>query len=207
MQNTIYVAIEGCDKMGKATQAQLLAETLIQYGNLTVLVEIPRRSTITGDIIYWMLGNGLANKLPSLFQLAHSLNRFQFQTFELFTGYFDYIIFDRWTSSSIAYGLATKVPEWLLNLFKYPLIVPDLVIVLTGKKFSRGSDDSYEADTELQKSVSEKYSHLVNTKDNHVEISNLNADGTMKSEFDVHKDIVQVMLDRGLFNPGEYEDD
>ena len=192
--------------MGKATQAHHVADFLSGYGNMTTLIEIPRKLALTGKLIYWMLGNGLANRFPSLFQLAHSLNRFEFQTFELFTGHYDYVVFDRWTSSSIAYGLSTNVPEWLLNLYKAPLIDPDLVIVLTGKKFSRGADDSYEADSELQRAVSERYAQLVKTKDNHVEVSNLKADGTMKSEFEVHKDIVQVLIDRGLFNPGEYDE-
>src|SRR5271166_2033608 len=98
---TKYIAIEGVDKRGKATQSRLLVENLTRFCSSCALIELPRRHAWSGKLIYWMLKNGAAKTFPTLFQAVQSFNKFSFQNFELYTGYLDYVVFDRWSASAL----------------------------------------------------------------------------------------------------------
>lgn len=149
------VVVEGPDRVGKQTQTNLLKEHIEKLGQRASIVEVPIRSAVTYRIIYWMLHNGLAKKLPKTFQVLQFINR---KIFELFTlpkmeEYNDVIILDRWSLSTIVYGGAEGVSQaFTVGLSKW-LIDPDHTIILLGQSFPHEAEDAYEADSELQQKV------------------------------------------------------
>jgi len=153
------IAIEGPDRVGKQTQTRLLKETVMKYGMLATVIEVPIRSAVTYRIIYWMLKNGLAKKFPKVFQWFQYMNRKIFQVFTLpsLERYYDFIIMDRWSLSTIVYGAAEGVSkEYTVGLAK-KLREPDFTIILHGAAHAHEAEDSYEADSSLQKQVRLEY--------------------------------------------------
>jgi thymidylate kinase len=106
-----------------------------------------------------MLRNGLAKKFPKLFQVMQFLNRKFFQIFKLprIEDQYDLIIFDRWSLSTVAYGMASGVPQdFTVKLSTY-LRKPDHTFILLGKAFPHEVEDVYEADVDLQAEVRAHY--------------------------------------------------
>lgn len=153
------VAIEGPDRVGKQTQTRALKDYVEKLGLRAMIVEVPIRSAITYRIIYWMLHNGLAKKLPKTFQWLQFWNRKIFQLFTLrgLEKFNDVIILDRWSLSTIVYGGAEGVPEKFAIGLSNRLRQPDHTIILHGDSFMKQAEDAYEADTELQKKVRQGY--------------------------------------------------
>jgi dTMP kinase len=153
------IAIEGPDRCGKATQSLLLKRELMKYGNATVVVEVPIRSAITYRVIYWMLQNGLAKTFPKIFQWFQFINRkiFQMYTLPMLEEHYDFIVMDRWSLSTIVYGIAEGVPkDYTIGLAK-KLREPDFTIILFGEAHEHVAEDSYEADVSLQARVRLEY--------------------------------------------------
>lgn len=77
----LFIVLEGTDRVGKSTQAKLLAETLSGiYGNETYLISFPDRSTVIGK----NLSNYLSGKLeinPHAVHLLFTANRWIFAIF------------------------------------------------------------------------------------------------------------------------------
>lgn len=157
------IVIEGPDRCGKATQCKLLCDHLIQCGRRATVVEVPIHDILTYSPIYWMLENGLAKKLPRIFQLTQFLNRWSFQTFDLskLDHDYDFIIFDRWSLSTFIYGQATGVGKNFADLLYRQLRKPDFTIVLLGKSHEHEPEDVYEKDSQLQAVVSKLYTNWV----------------------------------------------
>lgn len=184
------VVFEGPDKVGKETQSKLLQQTLSDAGYRTLRVEVPTKACPrTHSLIYWMLRNGLAKKVPNVFQFIQFLNKWLFQHAVLpdMLKHCDVIIFDRWSLSAVVYGNATGVNEsfnmWLYRRLKKA----DITFVFYGKSFRRSttSDDSYEKDNDLQARVKEAYRvWAVEHADDHVLIKN------DKSVEDIHNGIM-----------------
>lgn len=157
---TKILCVEGPDKSGKETQTKKLTNKLINLGYKTKLVEVPYDDFIIYKTIYWMLRNGLAKKLPAVFQFIQFLNKFLFQIFVLpfLKLKYDYIVFDRWAASSVMYGTAEGLPNWYVMFLYSFLMKPDVTVVLSGTSYKRpGAEDSYEKDTALQRRVREEY--------------------------------------------------
>lgn len=154
-----FIVIEGPDRVGKATQAKLLKEFLESQGKSVLAVEVPLRSNFIYHIIYWMLGNGLAKKLPKHFQWMQYFNRqiFQWTKLPKLEKEYDYIVMDRWSLSTSIYGAATKLPENFTKDLYDRLRDPDYTFVLLGPAHKHEAEDVYEADSELQKTVRELY--------------------------------------------------
>jgi len=153
------IAIEGPDRVGKATQTKLLKRYLQSLGYKTLIVEVPIRSNFTYNLIYWMLQNGLVKKFPKFFQWLQYFNRQVFQWFRLenLDKDYDYVVMDRWSLSTVIYGSASGVPlEFTEKLYKR-LREPDYTIVLLGNSHSHEAEDEYEKDSELQKRVRTLY--------------------------------------------------
>ena len=153
------IVVEGPDRVGKATQSLLLKRELMKYGNAAVIVEVPIRSAITYRVIYWMLQNGLAKKFPKIFQWFQFINRkiFQMYTLPVLEEHYDFIIMDRWSLSTIVYGIAEGVPKaYTIGLAK-KLREPDFTIILFGEAHEHVAEDSYEADVSLQARVRLEY--------------------------------------------------
>ena len=153
------IVVEGPDRVGKFTQTHLLKEYITRIGLAAVVVEVPIRSAITYRVIYWMLQNGLAKKFPKIFQWFQFINRkiFQMYTLPVLEEHYDFIIMDRWSLSTIVYGIAEGVPKaYTIGLAK-KLREPDFTIILFGEAHEHIAEDSYEVDASLQARVRLEY--------------------------------------------------
>lgn len=158
------IVMEGPDRVGKATQSNLLCEYLWQCGKRAKVVEVPIHDNLTYDAIYWMLEKGHAKKYPRLFQFTQFLNRWMFQT-KFLTSLeheYDYLIFDRWSLSTTVYGKATGIDDEFVNYLYKKLRKPDYTLVLLGKPHAHEAEDDYEKDNSLQEKVRELYADWVN---------------------------------------------
>lgn len=157
------IVFEGPDRVGKKTQSAKLKEYLESNKKKTLVVEVPIEDRITYKLIYWMLGTGLVKYFPKLFQSLQFLNRFLFQAFRLnkLEHQYDYIIFDRWSLSTVVYGAATGVnPAFLEKLYNM-IRKPDFTVVLLGDAHKHDAEDVYEKDSDLQSKVSSLYADWV----------------------------------------------
>lgn len=158
------IAICGADRCGKYTQTRKLAGHLWSIGKSAAVVEVPVKDNHTYRVIYWMLKNGLAKKLPRVFQFMQYLNRLIFQSFTLpvLERMNDYIIFDRWSLSSVVYGEASGLSrKFGENLYR-KLRKPNYTIILLGRAHQHEAEDVYEKDEELQKKVRLLYKQWAN---------------------------------------------
>lgn len=208
MKKCKILVIEGPDKMGKNTQSTMLLLALNTppdvkpvFGQTKAcLVEVPTRG-FTYKLIYWMLSNSLAKRLPNTFQFVQFMNKYSFQLFKLpkLLKENDYVILDRWSLSGLVYGAATGVNlrfnAWLFSKMKYP----DLTLVMHGSSFRRKSedDDSYESDNDLQKRVKDLYYTQATTLPAHELVDN---QGTPE---EVHNRIICIMMHFGTL-PGVF---
>lgn len=153
------IVLEGPDRCGKATQSAALVQWIESMGYKASLVEIPVHDNMTHPIIYWMLRNGAAKKFPKLFQWLQFLNRKIFQTFKLpkLERNNDFIIMDRWSLSTVIYGIAEGVSKQFTEDLYYKLKIPDHTILLLGDSHMSAAEDSYEADSSLQQRVKSYY--------------------------------------------------
>lgn len=184
------IVIEGPDRCGKATQSRLLCDYLNDRGLKAKVVEVPIDDTYTYPIIYWMLRNGLAKKLPNLFQWIQVINRWLFQTHRLVTleHEYDYIIFDRWSLSSAVYGVAAGLSPSDVESSMTLLRSPDFTFVLLGKSHSHVAEDVYESDVDLQTRVRTLYAAWVNHNP-----KKAHAVDSERSRERVHDEIVSVL--------------
>ena len=154
------IVIEGPDACGKATQCALLRDHIRNALNKRAeVVEVPIEGPFTYRLIYWMLGNGLAKKFPKAFQWIQFANRkiFQMTRLSALLSNNDYIIFDRWSLSTVVYGEAEGVPrEWSERLAE-KLVIPNHTILLLCKPHTKEAEDTYESDTKLQYKVRDLY--------------------------------------------------
>lgn len=154
-----FIVIEGPDRVGKATQTKLLSTFLKELGYKVLTNEVPLKSNFIYHIIYWMLGNGLAKKFPKIFQWLQYFNRqiFQWTKLPSYEKDYDFIVMDRWSLSTVVYGIATGVPEEFTKKLYDRLKKPDYTIILLGPSHKHEVEDVYEADSGLQKRVREVY--------------------------------------------------
>lgn len=171
------IAIEGPDRVGKATQSHLLAEKLRSTGAAVAVVEVPVTGGFAFGTIYKMLKNGTAKTWPRAFQVAQFLNRWTFQKFSLpkLMEENDYIIFDRWSLSLVVYGAATGVSPSFNEMLYKRLVVPDAVVVLLNPPYTDVANDVYEADADLQRRVWNLYDAWC---ERHLEASPVDAKGS-----------------------------
>lgn len=195
------IVIEGSDCVGKETQSSMLVKTLERtFEQKVATFSLPNYSSATGRAIRKLLQNGYAEKFQTAFQLLQFLDKLNFQR-TLSRLDCDFVVLDRWSLSSLIYGLATKVnPTVCAQLFAW-LKQPDLTIVLDGAGFKRNSLDSYEKNKELQDAVKSAYKFWASSRENDNSVALINAD---QSEFLVHSEILTAVMDRFQYlNPIE----
>ena len=190
-----FIVIEGPDRVGKATQAEMLKQWLIKNDRSAIVFEVPIHDGLTYDVIYWMLGNGLAKKMPKLFQGLQCLNRWIFQTFDLISleHRYDYIIFDRWSPSTTVYGVAEGLKRDDADKLYSLLRKPDYTFVLLGESHNHEAEDVYEADSELQKKVRKGYAEWAAEKPTERKVLEC-----VRPRDEITKDIVRTLKNAGL---------
>jgi len=189
------VVIEGADRCGKATQSALLKDYVESKGLRATIVEVPIRSMFTYRIVYWMLRNGLAKKLPKLFQWFQFINRKVFQTFSLphLEKFNDVIIMDRWSLSTIVYGASEGVSQDFTMKLAKKLKNPDHTIILLGPAFPHEAEDAYEADNLLQGRVRVGYSQWAVNNPETTTLINCRQDKSI-----ISKKIQSVLIEKGI---------
>ncbi|KAH8861536.1 Thymidylate kinase [Schistosoma japonicum] len=165
----IFVVLEGADRVGKTTQASLLAKALSEITQKkTLSVKFPNRDTPLGhQLDAYLGGNGDINS--HALHLLFTANRWEKQS-EIRNAISNGIsvVADRYIYSGIAYTAAKLPPtpnwEWCCEMEK-GLLEADLVICLTPENLdelnSRNGygNERYEKD-DFQKRVLENYVRL-----------------------------------------------
>lgn len=210
IDNIISFALEGPDKVGKATQSKMLCDALVGLSDKFNLkgvdvrvhrVEIPSRSHACYDKVYDMLvrrdnGSAPAVDHAEVFQTFQVANRFHVQS-DLQTmgeqGRPTIIIFDRWVLSSWAYGLSSGVSAEKIGVINDGLLKPEITFVLHGKSFDRPEqeDDAYEDDDSFQAKVRKNYESISSGYSenwNHTRSIDANRDMDV-----VHNDILAIV--------------
>lgn len=123
------ICFEGIDASGKETQVRVLASKLKELGFRVATVSFPRYETEIGKLIK----KGLKKEIPMSDETLHGLlelDRYDFlETLGSFQNY-DFLIFDRFTLSNLAFGMAKGIDiNWIKEMQKR-LPTPDLTFVL-----------------------------------------------------------------------------
>lgn len=185
------IVFEGADRCGKATQSQVLKETLESQNMSATVVEVPIKDGFLYNVIYWMLENGLAKKFPRLFQMTNFFNKWLFQMTKLteLEHKYDFIIFDRWSLSAVIYGTAEGLdPSFCERLYRN-LRKPDFTVLLIGKPYKQESEDVYESDDVLQNKVRELYTKWADRYPRETYV----LDGTNKSKIEMGVEVLKTM--------------
>jgi len=206
IQNVTAFAIEGADKVGKATQSNMLANALVDFSSLRVnSIEIPSRHHTCHTKIYDMLrrredGSAPAFDCPAVFQTFQVANRIHVQEDieRMAQGGDVVVIFDRWVASSWAYGLAAGVGAAELRVINEGLLDPDITFMLEGKGFDRPGqgDDAYEDDDSFQGKVREAYRQWSKSKSNVIHIGADREKSVVHEEIYMH--VKRCMIKKGL---------
>jgi len=134
------IAFEGPDKLGKTTQAKIIAEKLGW-----TYIKFPNEKYYSGKIIRSILNEEMPFE-PASFQALQILNRLE--TFEHLNPDENYI-FDRYKLSGIVYGLADGLQEeWIREVCDL-LPDPDFTLVFTGKPYGKDSDIYWQKQYEI----------------------------------------------------------
>lgn len=124
------IALEGIDKCGKRTQANLIKVWLESLGRKVRLIAFPDYDTPIGSIIRDFL-HGKYYIAPEVRQLLYAANRWERKTdiiSWLSSGHI--VIADRYIPSGLAYGMANNLSlEWMTCLER-GLPEADLVIII-----------------------------------------------------------------------------
>ena len=163
-----FFVLEGIDKSGKATQANLLKNWLMKKGFSVELVAFPDYSTPIGKEIKAFLAEKRSFS-PEVRQLLYAANRWEYkQQFEKWLKDGRIIIADRYTPSGLAYGYANNLPlDWMICIEK-GLPQPNIVILIDispkiSLKRMTLNKDRYEQDINFLNKVRSCY-HLLAKK-------------------------------------------
>ncbi len=172
------IVFEGPDKLGKSTQAKLLANELN-----CKCIKYPDENTFSGERIREILNFEYFFE-PASFQALQILNRLEsLEMVEAAEAKDGYVVLDRFSLSGIVYGLADGLPEdWLRKVIGL-LPVPDLTFLFVGIPYSQDAD--IYGDTEKQSKIAELYLKEAKNSTSRIEIIN-----NEKSIEDVFKEIV-----------------
>jgi len=166
------IVIEGIDKAGKTTQANLLLKKL--KGKKYVKFDFPDYSTPVGIEIKQFL-DGKRNYSDEVKMMLLSANRWEKKSeIESIIGKGTTIIMNRYYQSNLAYGISKGLKlKWLLALDE-GLPKTDLVVVIDIKtntlvKRSRNDiTDTFEQDLDLIRNVRRNYKMLANKFNWHI---------------------------------------
>ena len=172
MRRGKIIVIEGIDKAGKTTQANLLLKKL--KGKKYVKFDFPDYSTPVGIEIKQFL-DGKRDYSDEVKMMLLSANRWEKKSeIESIIGKGTTIIMNRYYQSNLVYGLSKGLKlKWLLALDE-GLPKADLVVVIDIKtntlvKRSRNdTTDTFEQDLDLLRNVRRNYKMLANKFNWHI---------------------------------------
>ena len=191
------ISIEGLDKAGKYTQAEMLKDYLEKKGKNVVKSEFHRYDTPTGELIMKWLTNKWDVDQYTIELIMTADKQAQQRWFtQLEKEGVDFLILDRYTGSQLAYSSANKMDSSWIRALQVNIREPDIEIFIDipaeesmkrKGKHNNGENDRYESDLKMLKNVREIYDLYISNK----------VDG-MKNPSEVHKDIVSIINDLSL---------
>lgn len=147
------IVIEGCDKIGKTTQVNLLLTKLD-----AVKLKLPNEESHSGKILRQILDGDLkyeANSFQALMVIDKMLAGDHIKKLSKEN---EYVIFDRWCQSGDIYGYLEGVDETFMRNMNELLEPNTVVIVLHGKPYAQ--DNDIYGDKDFQVKVNERYIEL-----------------------------------------------
>ncbi|XP_018013107.1 thymidylate kinase [Hyalella azteca] len=158
------IVLEGCDRVGKTTQAKLLVESLKNNGKPAQLMNFPDRTTAIGKMLDQYLKQSQELDDHAV-HLLFSANRWEcVSSMEKLLQEGTTLVVDRYSDSGIAFSAAKGLPVSWCAASDSGLPRPDLVLFLTlgGTELSsRGGygQERYEEDS-FQQRVMRNYNEL-----------------------------------------------
>ncbi|ORX52600.1 hypothetical protein BCR36DRAFT_324539 [Piromyces finnis] len=126
-----FILLEGCDRSGKTTQAQLLLQSLKDKGQNVEFARFPERSSEIGKVIDQYLKSTTNEKNLKSMHLLFTANRWELmedivKKIKKGTTY----VIDRYAYSGIVYSMANGLDkEWCIRM-ESNLPKPDIVLFL-----------------------------------------------------------------------------
>jgi len=187
----MLIVIEGSDKAGKSTQAQMLSDKLKKQGISVATMAFPDYSTKIGEEIRAFL-HGQKDYPVEVRHMLLSANRWEKRAeIEKMLKENDAVILNRYYQSNLVYGVASGLKlEWLQAL-DAGLPKEDIVIVLdvtpeVSIKRMQSKGDVFEMNDDMMSKVFKLYRELAGRYGWIL----VNGD---RSREDVHKEIVQII--------------
>lgn len=188
------ITLEGIEKSGKTTQAQMLSHYLSKEKHLnTAHFDLPDYQTDVGQIIYKYLNQAEMPSNPEVLHLLYAANRYEIRdviNFHLDDGYV--VIMNRYYQSNIVYGSVNGLEiRWLYTLDKNMprsdlTIILDAPVQITEKRGTRMAKNRFEHDREFKERVREAFLTLA-------EKEKWNVIDAARSKEDIHNDIIRII--------------
>jgi dTMP kinase len=197
MKKGKIITLEGIDKSGKTTQAQMLSSYLQKEKDLrTAHFDFPDYQTDVGKLIYKYLNYSEMPPNPEVLHLLYAANRYEIRgmiNFHIKEGYV--VIMNRYYQSNIVYGYVNGLDiEWLSTLDKNMprsdlTIILDVPVQVMGKRSTSTGANRFEQTKEFIEKVREIFLALAEREKWKV----IDAD---RSKVDIHQDIIKIVEDQ-----------
>ncbi len=188
------ITLEGIEKSGKTTQAQMLSHYLSKEKHLnTAHFDLPDYQTDVGQIIYKYLNQAEMPSNPEVLHLLYAANRYEIRdviNFHLNDGYV--VIMNRYYQSNIVYGSVNGLEiRWLYTLDENMprsdlTIILDVPVQITEKRGTLMAKNRFEHDRELKERVREAFLTLA-------EKEKWKVIDAARSKEDIHNDIIRIV--------------
>ncbi len=188
------ITLEGIEKSGKTTQAQMLSHYLSKEKHLnTAHFDLPDYQTDVGQIIYKYLNQAEMPSNPEVLHLLYAANRYEIRdviNFHLNDGYV--VIMNRYYQSNIVYGSVNDLEiRWLYTLDKNMprsdlTIILDVPVQITEKRGTRMDKNRFEQDREFKERVREAFLTLA-------EKEKWKVIDAARSKEDIHNEIIRIV--------------
>jgi dTMP kinase len=188
------ITLEGIEKSGKTTQAQLLSHYLRKERHLnTAHFDLPDYQTDVGKLIDKYLNYAEMPANPEVLHLLYAANRYEIRdviNFHLNDGYV--VIMNRYYQSNLVYGYVNGLDtEWLSildeNMPRSDLtIILDAPVQITEKRGTLVNENRFGPAKEFIEKVREAFLSLAEKEKWKV------IDATRSKE-DIHRDIIRIV--------------
>ena len=220
----VIVGIEGLDGSGKTVQAKKLGEALRQNGKKVCVIDFPQYASFFGREIGVLLSDKSIISAMQLDEksmcLWYALDRWK-AVKDAQIGEYDYVIFNRYTLSSVVYqsarryrGLNREFADWIFELEHKQLMlpVPDIYIYLDaglefcGENVLRKDErvyvdglDVYEKSQDLLSCCRGIYKRLSDEIDGIIVLKCIDTEGRLRGMEEIGSEIIAVLTEYGLY--------
>lgn len=138
------IVLYGINNLGKSTQLPLLEQALAEAGEQVKSLKYPNYTNRTGDLLNTVIRAKEQTISPTELQLWQTVNKYEDLTEqqELRRSGTTLLLENYW-GTTLAVGLTQGVPRSVLNSMIAGLPDPDLSILLHGKRFLEGREETH----------------------------------------------------------------